>query len=182
MLTYVSSIVFSLHTYSLNSASEHTNLSSVASANKTLQFIAGRRELTSYQTFCLHLDVFQLAQLSRETSLTLSVPMAFLQIFSLPPWWTLSSIGWCTSKQQYGWSLCTLLVKEMLSWGWRLNRTEGWGKRCSGKCFPSCHLAWLSWIVFDEEGLPEYSSSCVHHSSSATALMILIPYMFSQIV
>lgn len=52
MLTYVSSIVFSVHTDSLNSASDHTNLSSLASANKTLQFIGEGRgtESTSYQT------------------------------------------------------------------------------------------------------------------------------------
>ena len=52
MLTYVSSIVFSLHTYSLNSASEHINSSSLASANKTLQFGggAGGGESTSCQT------------------------------------------------------------------------------------------------------------------------------------
>lgn len=116
----------------INSASEHANSSSLASANKTVWFIGslrtgvgGNRPPT--KPFCLHLNVFQLAQLSRETSLRLSVPTAFLKSFSLPPWWALSSVGCCTSKQRYNLSLCMLLLKEMLSWGWCLNRTEGVG-------------------------------------------------------
>lgn len=48
MLTYISSAVPSLHIYTVNSASEHANPSSLESANKTLQFIGG--DLTSNQT------------------------------------------------------------------------------------------------------------------------------------
>lgn len=74
--------------------------------------------------FCLHLDVFQLAQLSRETLLRLSVSAAFLQSFSLPPWWTCCSAGWCT--RQYNRSFCMLITKE--NWDWCLNRAEGAGE------------------------------------------------------
>lgn len=126
MLTYISSVVPSLHIYTVNSASEHTNPSSLASADKTLQFIGG--DLTSYQTLLSLSGCFSTCSaFQRNIAETFCAHGIFKEFFpsSLvnPP-----LCAWCTSEQQHNLSLCMLLLKEMLSCSWCLSRTEGLGE------------------------------------------------------
>lgn len=143
--------------------SKHTDLSILDTCKQKKMAVYGR-ELTSYQTLLSPSGCFSACSaFQRNIAETFCICSIFTELF--PPslvnlllcWLVYPPVQQVILHADYEGKL-RLMFKQ--GWG-------GWGKRCSQKCFPSCHLAWLSWIAFYEEKLPKHSSSCVHHCSNA---------------